>query len=183
MKRASVKSAEVVLRTAPYDRKFFALNRQGPSAAASSDLTDSSDSTDALDDMAALASAEPTRPSAQAACARTDGSGSESAEVSTGTAVGDPQLPSPTQTLRAKPARPARRIAEPLDNASQAASSSAVSSNSTSEGASVPGCDDPGPGCTPNGDSPGARDAYAGSAAGFENLRVYGHTSWQMSHP
>jgi hypothetical protein len=62
MKRANVKSAEVVLRTAPYDPKFFALNRQGPSAAASSDLTDSSDSTDALDDMAALASAEPTRP-------------------------------------------------------------------------------------------------------------------------
>jgi hypothetical protein len=74
MKRANVKSAEVVLRTAPSDRKFFALNRQGPSAAASSDLTDSL-----------------------------------SAEVSTGTGTGDPQLPRPTQTLRAKPARPARR--------------------------------------------------------------------------
>jgi hypothetical protein len=43
-----------------------------------------------------MAPAEPTRPSAQAACARTNGSASESAEVSTGTASGDPRLPSPT---------------------------------------------------------------------------------------
>jgi hypothetical protein len=71
------------------------------SAATSSDLNDPSDSTAALDDNAAMASAEPTRPRAQAACARTNGSGSESAKVSTGTASGAPQLPSPTQTLHA----------------------------------------------------------------------------------
>jgi hypothetical protein len=97
------------------------------------------------------------RPSAQAACARNSGSESDNAAVNAGTASGDPQLPSPTHTLRAKPARPARRIAEPLVNASQAASTKAILSSSTSEGASVPGCDDPPPGCTPNGDSPGER--------------------------
>lgn len=185
MKRANEKSAVVVLRTAPYDPKFFALNGQGPSAAAISDLTDSSDSADNLDDNAPLASVEPTRPSAQAACPRTNGSGSESADVSTGTAPGDPQLPSPTQTLRAKPARPARRIADPRENESQAASSSAVSSSSMSGGDSVPGCDDedPGSSCTPKGGSPGAREAYAGSSLGFEKVRVNGQHSWQMSHP
>lgn len=167
--------------TAPYDPKFFALNGQGPSAAESSDLTDSSDSTDSPDDRAALAWADPTRPSAQAACARTNGSGSESADASTGTASGDPQLPSPTQTLRAKPARPARRMADPLENESQEASSSAASSSSMSDGDSVPGCEDeePGSGSTPNGGSPGAREAYAGSVEGFEKVRVNGQTSWE----
>jgi hypothetical protein len=119
------------------------------SAAASSALTASSDSTAALDTNAARAAADPTRLSAQAACARTTGSGSDNARASTRTASGDPQLPaatsaslqlpSPTQTLRAKPARPARRMADPLENASQAASSSATSSSSISDGASVPG--------------------------------------------
>jgi hypothetical protein len=112
---------------------------QPRSAAASSALTASSDSTAALATNAALASSDLTRLSAQAACARTSGSRSESADISTGTASGDPQFPSPTQTLRAKPARPARRMADPLENASQASSSSAVSSNSISDGASVPG--------------------------------------------
>lgn len=103
-------------------------------------------------------------------------------DASTGTASGDPQLPSPTHTLRANPARPARRIADPLENESQAASSSAVSSSSMSDGDSVPGCEDeePGSGCTPNGGSPGPRKAYAGSALGFEKVRVNGHTSWEM---
>jgi hypothetical protein len=183
VKRANVKTAEVVLRTAPYDPKFFARNPRGLSAAASSDLTASSDSIDARDDNAAMASADPTRPSAHAACARTNDSGSDNARVSAVTVSGDPQLPSPTQTLRAKPARPARRIAEPLENASQAASSSATSSSSTSEGASVPGCHNSGSGSTPNGDSPGPRAAYEGSAEGSENLMLSGHTPWEDRHP
>lgn len=51
-----------------------------------------------------------------------------------------------------------------------------------SEGDAVPGCDDgeSGSGCTPNGGSPGARAAYAGSDAGAENLRENGHTSWEV---
>jgi hypothetical protein len=170
MKRANQKYAVVTLRSAPNDPRFFALDGQGARAAASSALTASSDSTDALDTNASLASAEPTRRSAQAACTRTNASGSKSADVSTGTASGDSQLPSPTQMLRAKPARPARRTAEPLENESYEASSSAISSNSIRDGDSVPGCADEelGPGSTPNGGSPGAREAYAGSALGFE---------------
>ena len=185
MKRANEKFAVVTLRTAPNDPRFFALDGQGVRAAASSDLTDSSGSTDDREASASFASAEPTRPSAQAACPRTNGSGSESAEVSTGTASDDPQLPSPTQTFRANPARPARRMADPLENESQAASSNAVSSNSIKDGAAVPGCDaeEPGSGSTPNGNSSGAREAYPGSEAGVEKVRVNGQTSWQMSHP
>jgi hypothetical protein len=175
----------VTLRSAPNDPRFFALDGQGARAAASSDLTDSSDSADNLEDNASVASAESTRPSAQAACPRTNGSGSDSADVSTETASGDRQLPSPTQTLRANPARPARRMAEPLENESQAASSNAVSNNSIRDGDSVPRCADEelGPGSTPNGGSPGAREAYAGSALGFENVWVNGHTSWQLCPP
>lgn len=119
--------------------KSFALERQASIAADNSSRTDASDSTDARSDSAALAGADPTLPSAQAACVRTSGSGSDSARVSTGTASGAAQLPSATHTLRAKPARPARRIADPFENESHASSSSAVSSSAIREGASVPG--------------------------------------------
>lgn len=96
--------------------------------------------TDNLDDNATLASAVPTRPSAQAAGARTSGSGSESAASSTGMASGEPQLPSATQTLRTNSARPDRRTADPREKECQVDSSKAVASNSTSSGKSVPGC-------------------------------------------
>jgi hypothetical protein len=160
-------------------RKFFAFNRQASSAALSSFSTDTSVSTDNRDDNAARASAERTLPSAQAACARTNGSASPSAAESTGTASKDAQLPSATQMLRANPARPTRRIAEPLENESHAASSSAVSSNAMSDGEAVPGCDldAPDSSCTPNGDSPGPRAANDGSVVGFENVRVNGQHS------
>lgn len=177
--RPSRRYAIVTLRTAPKDPRFFALNGQEASASVSSDLTDASDSTASLDETAALASAEPILPSAHAACARTSGSGSDSAGTSAGTASGDPQLPSDTQTLRAKPARPARRMADPLENESHAASSSATASNSTSEGASVPGCEgvESSSGSTPNGGSPGPRAAYPLSELGTEKERVNGQTS------
>jgi hypothetical protein len=177
--RANTKSAAVVLRTAPNDPKFFALDRQASIAANNSSRTDGSVSTDTRDDNADLAPAEPSLPSAQAACVRTNGSASDNALVSTGTASGDAQLPSPTQTLRANPARPARRIAEPRENESHAASSSAVSSSAMSDGDVVPGCDldAPASSCTPNGASPGPRDANAGSDDGAENFRLNGQTS------
>jgi hypothetical protein len=180
--RANTKSAAVVPRTAPNDPKFFALDRQASIAAANSSSTHASVSTDARANNADLASAEPTLPSAQAACARTNSSGSVSARESTGTASGEPQLPSPTHTLRANPTLPERRIAEPRENASHAASSSAVSSNAISDGERVPGCDldAAASSCTPNGASPGPREANAGSEDGRENLRVYGHTSWEL---
>jgi hypothetical protein len=69
---------------------------------------------------------------------RTNGSGSDSALESAGTAAGEPQFPSPTHTLRANPARPARRIADLLENESHAASSNATSSSSISEAAPAP---------------------------------------------
>jgi hypothetical protein len=180
--RANTKSAAVVLRTAPNDPKIFALDRQASVAADNSSSTAASVSTDAAVDNADLASAEPTLPSAQAACARTNGSGSDNALESTGMASGEPQLPSPTHTLRANPVLPERRIAEPRENESHAASSSAVSSSAMSEGERVPGCDleAPASSCTKNGASPGPREANAGSGDGRENLRVYGHTSWEL---
>jgi hypothetical protein len=180
--RANTKSAAVVLRTAPNDPKFFALDRQAAIAADNSSSTRASVSTDACADNADLASAEPTLPSAQAACARTSGSGSDIALESTGTASSEPQLPSPTHTLRANPALPERRIAEPRENESHAASSSAVSSSAMSEGERVPGCDldAPASSCTPNGASPGPREANAGSEDARENLRVYGQHSWEL---
>jgi hypothetical protein len=104
---------------APNGPRFFALNGQGLNATESSDLTDSSDSTDNLDPNAARASADLTRLSAQAACARTNGSGSESAEISTGTASGAPQFPIATATFRRNPTYPARRIADPRVHTSQ----------------------------------------------------------------
>jgi hypothetical protein len=129
-----------------------------PSAAASSALTASSDSTDALDTNAARASADLTRLSAQAACARTKGSGSDNARASTGTAFRRPIAEADADVARAKPARLARRIAEPLENASQAASSSATSIRSISDGGSVPGKEAAG------GNPPGLPPAPAGRA-------------------
>jgi hypothetical protein len=180
--RANPESAAVVLRTAPNDSKFFALDRQAAIAADNSSSMHASVSADACADNADLASAEPTLPSAQAACARTNGSGSDNALASTGTAFGEPQLPSPTQTLRANPALPDRRIAEQRKNESHASSSSAVSSNSMSDGDAVPGCDLDAPtsSCMPNGASPDPRDPNAGVDDGRENLRVYGQHSWEL---
>lgn len=184
MKKANEKTAIVTLRSAPDAPRHFTIG-EASSARPSSSGTNGSASDEKAPAKAALASDASTLPSAQAACARTNGAGSDSADESTGTASGDPQLPRPTQTLRANPGRPARRMAEPLENECQAASSNAVSSNSMSDGEAVPGWDDeePGSGCTPNGGSPADRAAYAGSDAGAENLRENGHTSWEDCHP
>jgi hypothetical protein len=101
---------------------------------------------------------------------------------STGTASGKPEFPNATHTLRAKPERLARPIGEPRENDSHAASSSAVSSSAMSDGDAVPGCERNAPrsSCTPNGGSPGARAANAGSDVACENRRVKGQTSWEL---
>ena len=126
----------------------------------------------------------PISRSAQTACARTNGSGSLSEADNTGIASLDPQSPSATHTLRANPARPARRIGEPRASASHAPPSSAVSSSAISDGERVPGCnlDAPGSSWTPNGASPGPRAANAGSDVACEKRCVNGQTSWDLSH-
>jgi hypothetical protein len=158
------------------------LDRQASIAANNSPNTHASASTDACAANADLASAEPTHPRAQAACARTNGSGSDKALESTGTASGEPQLPSPTHTFRANPALPERRIAEPRENESHATSSSAVSSSAISDGERVPGCDRETPisSCTPSGATPGARAASAGSDVACEKRIVKGQRSWEL---
>jgi hypothetical protein len=148
-----------------------------------SDLTQGSSSTEALPSSAEKAAADEILPRAHAACPRTNGAGSESASESTGTASDEPQLPSATETFRAMPARPARRIADPRVNDSHASSESAVSSSSVSGGPSVPECEvsaTDGSGSTPTGASPGPRAAYEGSEEASENLQVNGHTSWEV---
>ena len=181
-KRANQKTAIVTLRSAPDAPRYFTFERSRSSATSTSSSTNGSRSLGAEASSAADASGEPISPSAHAACPRTNGSGSESAEASTGTASGDPQLPSATATLRKKPARPGRRSGEPRENASQPGLS--MDMRSTSEGERVPGCHpSDGSGSTPNGGSPGPLEANAGSDAGLENFRGNGHTSWQMSQP
>lgn len=181
-KRANQKTAIVTLHSAPDAPHYFTFERSRSSATSTSSSTNGSRSTPNDAPSTASASGAPISPNAHAACPRTNGSGSESAEVSTGTASGDPQFPSATATLRRKPARPARRKADPRENASQPASS--MDMRSISEGERVPGCQ-PSPGIlsTPGGGSAGPREANAGSAVGDENFRVNGHTSWQMSQP
>jgi hypothetical protein len=61
-----------------------------------------------------------------------DATGSESVDLTIGTASDEPRLPISTQTLRATPAPPARRMAGPLENESRTASASATSSRSMS---------------------------------------------------
>jgi hypothetical protein len=185
MKRANNKTAVVWLRDIP-GPYHFPVGRQLSSAEESSCCTQGSDSTEDLAVSASRAKGEEILPSAHAACPRTSDDGSSSASDSTGTASSDPQLPNATETLRQNPERPARRMGDPLENDSQESSSNAVDSKSTSDGDSVPGCQDDGEvgsASTPVGNSPGPRAAYTGSEAGSENLRVKGHTSWQMSHP
>jgi hypothetical protein len=134
------------------------------------------------DSRAPIGAPVPISPSAQAACPRTSGSGSESDDSSTCTASGEPQFPNATATFRKNPARPERRSADPRENASQPASSSDMSS--MSDGESVPGCQ-PSDGnlSTPGGGSPGPRAANEASEDDGENFRGYGHTSWVLEHP
>src|SRR5690606_31603189 len=145
-------------------------------AASISSITASSVSAASASVSAATAEADPIRPSAHAACARTRGSGSDSPDVSAGTAASSPQLPRATATLRRNPARPARRSADPREKASQPASS--MDMRSIKEGVAVPGCHpSDGKRSTPGGGSPGPRAANAGSAVAGANRRFQGQTS------
>jgi hypothetical protein len=162
MKRANTKFAVVTLRGTPNDPRFLPLHRQGPSASVTSDLTSSSVSTNSLDASAALPSAEPIRPRAQAACARTNGSVPERPDVHAGTASGDPQLPSATATFRSSSRRLARFTGEPLKRRENSASSIPISSISSAP-------------CTP------CRGQNASSLVIYTNFGLLcGHTSWEF---
>jgi hypothetical protein len=176
-KRGHPRTAIVYLAGAPGEPKLVRLGDD--SAFSISSRTSASPSSGKRASNASRAAELPISPSAHAACARTNGSGSESAETNGGTAASEPQLPNATATLRRKPARPARRSADPRENESQASAS--MDMRSTSDGASVPGCQASEPlGTTPEGASPALRDAYARSDELAEKLRLNGHTSWVM---
>ncbi|ODT04187.1 MAG: hypothetical protein ABS52_05920 [Gemmatimonadetes bacterium SCN 70-22] len=172
MKRANHKTAVVTLRTAPNAPAYFELGGSQPpsreTAAFSSSSTQASDSAEARARSGSSASAEPIAPNAHAACPRTSGSSSESAAASAATSSGDPALPSTTAELRFNPRSLARFMGEPL-KAAENSGCDMASSSRASDLASLP-------------DSAG-RAANAGSDSSFANLWLYGHTSWQMSHP
>ena len=89
---------------------------------------------------------------------------SASARESAGTALASPALPRATQTLRSRPARPARRRAEPrISRRSWAAPSPSTRTRSRSAGE--------------DGRSSGSGSVRAGAAA------LNGQTSWHTSQP
>jgi hypothetical protein len=158
------KTAYVTLRSAPDLPRELDISVARARASSNSSRTQESSSLSSRPASTTQAAGEATSPSAQAACPRTNGSGSDSASTSGGTASSDPQLPSATATLRSNPSRRARRTGEPRVNSSHASGDNRMSS--TSEGEIIPG-----------------RGEKSGSDDGRENFPVNGHTSWQMSQP
>ena len=172
-KKANCKTAQVTLRSDPNAPKYLEFATQEDKAAETSSRTHGSSSTARrrakpadTDVMSSSEISDPEAicPSAQAACPRTSGSESSSADSNDGIASGDPQLPSATATLRSNPRRFARLTGEPLNRAENSSCESDIISVS-------------GTPCTPG------RAMNPGSVVGVENLRENGHTSWQMSHP
>nr|WP_230981081.1 hypothetical protein [Gemmatimonas groenlandica] len=169
MPRANHKAALVTLRTAPKAPYLLSLGEDlteiESAAADSSARTSESASDNSAMWIAANAADVAIRPRAQAACPRTNGSSSESAEISDGTSCADPTLPSTTAALRFSPRSFARFIGDPL-NAAEYSERESDSIHSAIDRASFPSSD--------------LRDANASSVTGFENLPLYGHTSWEM---
>src|SRR5690606_30313759 len=210
MKRPNRKTAFVYLRSAPDAPEHFTIDGQHRSASSSSSRTQPFGSPGSRAESAKRAASPPIRPSAHAACPRTSGSASSSARTSAGTASGAPQFPSATATLRRNPARFARRIADPRENASHAASSIPMRStrrNSVPVPVNVPAPAPVPDACRPEPESepepesdPFRGRGRAGSSpapalalalARFSPRtptrtnfsEFHGQTSWQMSHP
>ena len=173
--------------------------------------TQGSSSTDTLRSRSERAAADEFRPRAHAACPLTSGAGSERASTSRvtasdrGSSCPASQFPSATQTLRANPTRPARRIAR---ERLPAFLGECHAKEVDQDGASVPGwterppgsrgvsaepptfanlppvvpLSEPGPAgpiaSTPTGRSPGPRAAHSGSVASSANFVLNGQTSW-----
>jgi hypothetical protein len=167
MLRANRKTAVVTLRTAPGTPLFFALDGGQPptddNAPSRAPATDPSPSTSKRRRKAPAAREEPNRPSAQAACDRTTGSGSSSAMTKAGMSASVPTLPSTTDASRLSPRSLARFMGDPL-NAAENSSGDMASNSTASERASCPDIA-----------ARGAKGEPSGSSR--ENLRLYGHTS------
>ena len=176
MKRANRKTALVRLRNAPNAPRHFELasgsqlvRDASRSPESSSSRTAGSSSESKRSRKAAAAAGEPILPSAQAEWERTSGSASESAVTNAGTSASEPTLPSTTAELRFRPLNLARFTGDPL-NAAENSDCDMASSSSASERASLPASE----GLGAYGDPSASSDA---------NLRLYGQTAWQMSHP
>jgi hypothetical protein len=161
-KRANHKYGVIYLESAPGVPKALLIGPEeegSSSASINSSRTQPSDSTSSRSRSASTAASVPIRPSAHAACPRTSGSSSDSAPASTGTASGEPQLPSATATLRSSPRRLARFTGERLNRAENSSCDSAINSTSLAP-------------CTP------ARGQNADSSVIWTNLEVLnGQTS------
>ena len=169
MKRANRKTAVVVLRSDSFAPRHFELPqayRVRRSTAARNELTTAgSDSTKSLDSSAAVEAVAPSSPSAQAACDRTSASSSDRASTREPASDVVPTLPSATAALRFSPTRFARFIGEPL-NADENSACDMDSRCVARDRASCP--------------SRAGLAANAASESSCENLRLYGHTSWEM---
>jgi DNA invertase Pin-like site-specific DNA recombinase len=158
-KKANRKVAFVRLRREPDQLKWMDVGGQRSNAR----RTSSSASTSSRAGKSVSEPAGAIMPSAQAACDRTRGSGSDSAATNAGTSSCMPTLPSTTAELRRKPRSLARFIGDPL-YAPENSDCDIASSSRASERASLPAS----AGLAAYG------DPSANSAA---NLRLYGHTS------
>ena len=172
MNRANHKAALVTLRTTPKSPYLLLLGGDRATidvtAEESSSSTHSSASLETRASNAGISDTVPSRPSAQAACPRTSGSSSDSAESNAGTSLGAPVLPSTTAALRFNPRSFARFIGEPL-NAAEYSSRDIDSNHRAVARESCPSSD--------------FREENASSVRDFENLPLYGQTSWHTSHP
>lgn len=172
-RRANIKTAEVTLRTSPHVPRDFEISSGASSAARRADSisarTDSSGSTAKRSRSAAMPASEPIRPTAQAAWPRTRGSSSPKAMIRAGRSAAEPVFPKTTAALRRSPASLARFMAEPRNNSVYSGTPipNTRSANSR-EG-------------TPSKKGRGRKGESSDNS--LENLRLYGHTSLQMSQP
>ena len=171
-RRANFKTAVVTLRTAPHAPRYFEIESGSSSRARRADdissRTSGSGSSTNRSRSAVAASEDPSRPSAHAAWPRTSDDSSRSAAMSAGASSTKPTLPKTTAALRRKPENLARFMGEPLNDSVYSATD-IPSRRLASDLASMP--------------STTGRGANLSSVNGSENLRLYGHTSWQMSQP
>jgi DNA invertase Pin-like site-specific DNA recombinase len=172
-RRANIKTAVVTLRTSPHVPQDFEIPSGArliaPRADSISARTTSSDSTANRSRRAAAPASEPIRPIAQAAWPRTRDSSSPKAMIRAGRSAIEPVLPNTTAELRRSPDSLARFMAEPRNNSVYSGTPipNTRSANSREE--------------TPSRKERGRKGES--SASSLENLRLYGHTSLQMSQP
>lgn len=171
-KRANLKTAIVDLAILPNDPVELNLEtgaRYVRSAASISPSKSGDSSTASRSRKNASASGDPILPSAHAKCRRSKTSASDHAAIKAETSSAEPVLPSTTAALRRSPESLARFMADPRNSSVYSGTPipSRRSANSRGE--------------TPSKKGRGRKGEP--SASSLENLRLYGHTSLQMSHP